>query len=257
MYKTALITGASSGMGYEYAKYYAENHYNLILIARRKNILNNIKFDFENKYNIYVTVLPLDLSKNNFIEILNSSINNITIDYFIHCAGIGILKKFINYDIAIDESIIQVNILSIVKLLKYLLQKMEKQNYGRILVVSSTASFQPVPYMNTYSASKSFVTNFIISLIEENKNKNIFISLFCPGATNTEFLEKSNITPSKWRGNIPNAEKVVNYSIKKFNNNKKLILYGNYNKFLIFIQKFLPRFFIPKIISLTIKKGSS
>jgi hypothetical protein len=255
MFKTILITGASSGMGYEYAKYYAEKRYNLILIARRENILTNIKNDFENKYNISVIILSIDLSKNNFIEILKSHIENIKIDYFIHCAGIGILDKFTNYDISIDESIIQVNILSTIKLVKYILQKMEKQNYGKILVISSTASFQPVPYMNTYSASKSFVTNFILALIEENKNKNIFISLFCPGATNTEFLEKANISPSKWRGNIPNAYEVVNYSIKQFNNNKKLIIYGKYNKFLIFIQRFLPKFLIPKIISLTIKKG--
>ena len=170
MKTTALITGASSGLGYEFAKELAKDtNYNLVLIARRQELLEKLKneiLDIWKSHSIdnKIYIFKIDLSKNQDLNALIRKLEygDIHIDLLINNAGFGSLGKFENSDLDAEINMIKVNCIAPLYLTKYCYPLMQKKGKGVILNICSTAAFQPVPFMSTYSSTKSFLFSFAI-----------------------------------------------------------------------------------------------
>lgn len=189
MKKTALITGASSGIGKEFSKIHAEKGGDLIIIARSEDKLNELKKELEEKYKINVFVIPKDLTILNAAKEIYEQFQNagLKVDYLINNAGFGGLGKFYERDIEQDMQMINLNISGLTSLTHYFLQDFVKNNNGKILNVSSTASLMPGPLQAVYYATKAYVTSFSNALAEEMHDTNITVTNLMPGATETEF----------------------------------------------------------------------
>ncbi|MBZ4684095.1 MAG: isfD [Fusobacteriales bacterium] len=193
--KTALITGASSGIGKELAYIHAENGGDLVLVARSGDKLETIKKDIEEKYKVKVDIIVKDLSiPNSPFEVYNEiKQKNIDIEYLINNAGFGGIGYFHKRDLSKDLAMINVNIVALTTLTHLFLQDFTKKNSGKILNVSSTASLLPGPLQAVYYATKAFVTSFSNAISEELKNTNITVTNLMPGATNTGFGKVSGM----------------------------------------------------------------
>ncbi len=191
--ENVLITGATSGIGYEFAKIFAQNNYNLILCARSKDKLEEIKEKIIREYKVKVLVFSKDLSKENEIKELCNEIseNEITVDILINNAGAGYVGEFINESYDKDQSIMKLNMNALTYLTKFFAKQMVKKNKGRILNVASTGSYHPGPYTAVYYATKAYVLSFTEAIAEELKNYNITVSVLCPGATKTNFSKNA------------------------------------------------------------------
>ena len=195
MNHTALITGASTGIGREMATIHAEKGGDLVIVARNEEKLLQLKAELEKKYNVQVKVIAKDLSAANSPEEIYNEIKaeGIQIEYLINNAGFGGRGKFHEREWEQDLSMINVNILALTKLTRLFLPDFVKRNSGRILNTSSTASFMPGPLQAVYFATKAFVTFFSNALSEELHDTNITVTNLMPGATETEFAKTSGM----------------------------------------------------------------
>lgn len=247
--KIALITGASSGIGKELAYIHAKNGGDLILIARRTSELKEIKATLEEMYNINVMCISKDLSlvgsaKEIYDEIKAS---NIQIDYLINNAGFGQIGKFYELSWLRQFQMINLNITALVELTYFFLHDFINRNEGKILNISSTASFVPGPLQAVYYATKAFVTSFSNALAEELYNTNITVTNLLPGATNTEFgtisgMDKTQVFKKAVHPNI-----VAKDGYEAMLDGKLDVISGLTNSQKLFV---LARFLIPKKIIL-------
>lgn len=195
MSKTALITGASSGIGKEMATIHASSGGNLVVIVRSLNKLNELKETLETKYNCSVYVIEKDLTSPNAAKEIYEEVtnNNIIVNYLINNAGFGGQGLFYKRDWDDDLSMIQLNIVALTALTRYFLPDFVERNEGRILNVSSTASLMPGPLQAVYFASKAYVTSFSNAISEELRETNITVTALLPGATETDFAKTSGM----------------------------------------------------------------
>jgi len=187
--KTALITGASTGIGKEFAIIHAKNGGNLVIIARSESKLNNLKKELEQQYKINVTVIAKDLSDLNAPKEIYDEVKKqgLEIDYLINNAGFGALGKFHELDLERQISMINLNITAVTALTHLFLPEFVKRNSGKILNTSSTASLMPGPLQAVYFATKAYVTSFSNAISEELHDTNITVTNLMPGATESEF----------------------------------------------------------------------
>ena len=251
--KTVLITGASSGIGYEFAKIYAKKGYNLVITARRKNNPDRIKQELESfDTSICVDIIVLDLSKQNSAKELYEVVKQrgILIDTLINNAGFGVYGNFIETDIEKEIDMIELNIKSLVVLTKLFLKDMVSRNNGTIINVASTAAFQPGPLMSVYYASKSFVLSFTEAIRNEVRDTNVNISVLCPGPTDTEFEKSASLEESSLftKLKVMKPEKVAIIGYKGINRNKSVIIPGILNNILITFNKIIPRALVINIV---------
>ncbi len=241
---SVLVTGASSGIGYELAKIYAKNGHNLVLTARREENLENIRKELEN-YSVKIETIVLDLSKEGSAKKLYENVKEkgIVIDTLINNAGFGLYGNFIETDVAKEVEMIDLNIKSLVILTKLFLKDMIAINKGEILNVASIAAFQPGPLMSVYYASKSFVLSFSEAVRNEIRKTNVNISVLCPGPTATEFEKSANLEKSTLftKIKVMSPEKVALIGYKGLQKKKPLIITGKINSTLIFLNRFVPR----------------
>lgn len=238
----AIITGASSGIGLEFAKQLSEKGYKLILVARRKDLLKELK----NELNTEVEIVALDLSfPTNCIKLFKKYKNE-KIDLFINNAGFGLFGNFYNTPLDKELEMIDINIVAVHTLTKLFLQKFKKQGSGKILNIASLAAFQPGPLMATYYATKSYVYNLSCAIKEElNQEKSpVSISVLCPGPVNTDF---NNIAGVKFGIKPLEVNYVVEYALTKLEKNKLVIIPGLTMKLALFLKKFIPLKLIMKI----------
>lgn len=189
MNKTALITGASSGIGKELAIIHAKNGGDLILVARREDKLNELKKDLEQQYKVEILIISKDLSdltaqKEIYDEVTKQGIE---IEYLMNNAGFGAIGKFHEIDLQRQVEMINLNITSLTILTRLFLPDFVKRNSGKILNTSSTASFMPGPLQAVYFATKAYVTSFSNALSEELSDTNVTVTNLMPGATESEF----------------------------------------------------------------------
>ena len=254
--KYTIITGASTGIGYELAKLFAKDKHNLILVSRNKIKLESVKNELE-KYNIDIKILALDLLKSEDIKnIFNYvEINNLNIDILVNNAGIGTFGDFNDIEWKKDEELIDINIKALTQLTKYFLPKIVECKNGGILNVASTAAFCSGPRMAAYYASKAYVLNLTEAIYEEYKDNGIKISCLCPGPVKTSFQGKAGIKKSEAaKKYLMDAEEVAKICYKDFNRGRLIIIPGMKNKLLVIGNKLLPRNISRKIILKTNKK---
>lgn len=187
--KVALITGASTGIGKDLAYIHAEKGGDLIIVARSKDKLEELRKEIETKYSVTVMVIAKDLSKPEASKELYDEVKKagIEVDYLINNAGFGGVGKFHERDWELDHQMINLNILALTAITRFFLPDFVKRNSGKILNVSSTASFMPGPLQAVYFASKAYVTFFSNAIAEELHDTNITVTNLMPGATETEF----------------------------------------------------------------------
>jgi short-subunit dehydrogenase len=187
---TALITGASSGIGKELARIHAKKGFDVVLVARREAQLNKLKYELELNHHIKAHVIVADLTKSDSAEYIfkQTKAKNIQIDVLINNAGFGGHGKFHERDLSVEQQMIQVNITSLVNLTHLFLKEMVQRNKGKILHVASTAGFLPGPLQAVYFATKAFVTSFSQAISQELEGSNITSTALCPGAVKTEFI---------------------------------------------------------------------
>lgn len=240
---TVLITGASSGIGYELAEVFAFHRYNLILVSRNIEKLEKISNKLTSEYGIRVDIIRQDLfepdaAKKIFDRVKNM---NLMVDILINNAGIGCVGLFHEMEFAKDIEMIQLNISALTEMTKLFSREMVKRKKGKILNLASTGSFSPGPFTATYYAAKAYVLSLSEALNKELKPYNITVTALCPGATRTNFAKTAG------KEDLPNAmhpSKVAKIAYDGLKNNKKVIVPGIVNKILVK----LPRNFASEMI---------
>lgn len=252
MNKTALITGASSGLGKEFARIFAREGNNVVITARSKEKLESLAKEIQSEYGIEATVIPVDLGNMDEVQELYETIKNkgITIDYLVNNAGFGMYELFHEADYARQEQMIQLNITALTKLCHLYINEMKKQGSGRILNVASTAAFQPGPTMAVYYATKAYVLHFSEAIANELKDSNITVTTLCPGATKTEFMDVADLHESRLvKGRkLPSAKEVSEYGYKKMMKGKLTVIPGLMNKIGANSVRFMPRKMVLKVV---------
>jgi len=230
----ALITGASSGIGKELALRLADQGYDLILIARRKERLASIK---DACSHVHVDIFPVDLTDFSQVDELINQLKDIPIDLFINNAGYGTIDHSIKIDTDKELDMIDLNIKSLHKLTKFAIHHMDK---GKIVNLASMAAYLPTPKMASYAATKAYVSMYSQALNYELKKlgKNIQVVTVSPGPVKTEFADVAGVK-QKMKG-MP-VEKCVRIILKELKKNKSLIIPGFQMKFLKFIIRFVPK----------------
>ncbi len=228
MLKTALITGASSGIGKEFAKIHAERGGNLIVVARSLQALHDLKIELEAKHKISVYVIEKDLTAPNATKEIYEELKQagLQVDYLINNAGFGGMGKFNERKLADDVSMINLNILALTTLTHYFLQDFVGRNSGRILNVSSTASLMPGPLQAVYYATKAYVTSFSNAIAEELRETNITVTNLMPGATETKFGKVSGMDKTSLFENTASARSVAEVGYKAMLEGKLDIISG-------------------------------
>ena len=193
--KTALITGASSGIGKELAHIHAEQGGDLVIVARREDKLNALKTDLENKHGIKVMVIAKDLTLPNAASEIYEEVKqaSIEVNYLINNAGFGGHGKFHERAWEQDLAMLDLNVVALTALTRFFLPDFVKRNEGKILNVSSTASLTAGPLQAVYYATKAYVTSFSNAIAEELHDTNITVTALLPGATETEFASTSGM----------------------------------------------------------------
>jgi hypothetical protein len=240
----ALITGASSGMGREMARYLASLGWDLILVARRMDKLKILKEELSPKVN--VRVISLDLSYAETAKSLYEHTEFEDIDFLINNAGFGIYGEFTETDLDRELNLINTNITAVHILTKLFLQKFEKQGKGYILNVASSAGFLAGPLMSSYYASKNYVVRLTEAIYEElrRKGSNVHISCFCPGPVKTEF---NNVAGVDFAIDGIEQEEASRYAIDKALKGKLIIMPTFTMKTANFFMRFLPEKLLTRI----------
>lgn len=231
----ALITGASSGIGRDMAKILSSKGYDLIIVARNKEALNNLKSEL----NTNVEVISMDLSNVDNCKELYNKVKNKNIDILINNAGFGLLGEFNETSLEKELNMIDLNIKSVHILSKLFLKDFIKRDSGYILNVASSAAFQPGPLMATYYSSKSYVYNLTLSMYGELKKRksNVHISCLCPGPVDTNF---NNVANCEFKAKSLTSYYVANYALNKMFKNKLLIIPGFSIKLLYIFGRLIP-----------------
>jgi short-subunit dehydrogenase len=197
--KTALITGASAGIGWELAFLHAKSGGDIVAVARREERLEQLKTELESKYQVKVYVLVKDLSEAGAASDIYSEIKSagITVDYLINNAGFGGLGRFSERDMQKDIDMIKVNVIALTELTRLFVPDFIDKNEGRILNVSSIASLMPGPVQAVYYATKAYVTSLSNALAEELHDTGVTVTTLLPGPTETEFGKVSGMQKTK------------------------------------------------------------
>lgn len=240
----ALITGASSGIGKSFAKYLSSLGYDLILVARNKDKLQELQKELKTDVKIVVA----DLAQESKIKELYVLCKNDNIDILINNAGFGMFGEFDSTDMQGEMEMIDVNIKAVHMITKLFLKDMIRRNNGYILNVSSSASFQAGPLMATYYASKAYVTRLTVAIYEElrRKKSKVHVSCLCPGPVKTNFNDVANV---EFAMKGLDSDYVAKYAIDKMlKKNKLIIIPGFKMKRAIFFNRFVSNKFAAKVI---------
>lgn len=251
--KLALITGASSGIGADFAKELAAQNHDLFITARRLERLESLKKQLEQNYNIRVHTFGADLidpaGAKNILEELK--IQNMKVDVLINNAGVGSRTFILDKQPDDWDKIIRVNVNSLVALTMGILPAMVERQKGKILNVASTGAFQAVPWLTVYAATKAFILSFSQGLAAELKDQNINVqvSCLCPGPTRTEFHSLAHAEDIDFPGFAwMESNKVAKIGLKALEKNEGVCIPGTYNKLSIYSQRLISRNLLTNIV---------
>ena len=250
--QTVLITGASEGIGHEFCRIFAEKGYDLVIIARNENKLNEMKSHLSENKNIKVHVIVKDLSKPDAAKEIYSIVKaeNINIDILINNAGFGIYNNFWETDYEKEQQMYYVNIMALAGLTNLFAKEMMNNGGGKILNVASTAAFQPGPTMAGYYASKAFVLNYSKAINFEMKDKGVQVSTLCPGPTSTEFQKRAKMEDLNLfkKGLTMTGKEVAQIGYNGLMKGKAVIIAGAMNKLSAMMAKHSPDAIILRVV---------
>ncbi|MCC6371271.1 MAG: SDR family oxidoreductase [Bacteroidia bacterium] len=259
MKNTALITGASNGIGLELARVHASKGGNLVLVARSIDKLNALKTELETTYKISVYTIGKDLSRKNAAQEVFDELakKNITVEYLMNNAGFGDYGMFYETDWNKEEQMINLNVTALVHFTKLFVKSMAANGKGKILNVASTASFQPGPGMAVYFATKAFVLSFSDAINNELSDKGVTVTALCPGATASGFQEAAAMQGSKlFEGKkLPTSKEVAEYGYAAMLKGKAVAIHGFMNMLIATSVRFSPRPIVLKITRKLMQKA--
>jgi len=242
--KTALVTGASGGLGLEFARLLAKKHYDLVLVARNEDKLNGIKSELEKEYGITAWVCPCDLSRvDAALDVYQfTQAHDLEIDVLINNAGFGDSGKFAESNWQKQYEMVQVDITALMQLTHCFLPGMVERGHGKILNLSSVAAFCAGPGMSVYYASKAFVRSFSEAVAEEVKGTSVTVTALCPGPTATGFEAAADMGKgSKMFKKAVKPENVAKAGIRALRLGKVLCYQGSFTKWMGFLCRLVPR----------------
>lgn len=251
--KTALITGASSGIGRELARVFAAHGHHLVLVARNKERLEALADELERRHDVRVAVLLKDLTASRAPDEIFEKIKEtgLQIDILVNNAGFASSGPFYAIDAQKDLDMIQLNVTALVLLTRLFLPDMVTRKSGRVLNVASTAAFQPGPYMATYYATKAYVLSFSNAIAKELEGTGVTVTTLCPGPVRTDFQDRAGIRSAAVAGDwiIMNAPPVARAGYDGLMKGKRVVVPGLFHKFHMFAVRFLPRAFLLKVVA--------
>jgi short-subunit dehydrogenase len=247
--KTALITGASYGIGEVFARRLAADGANLILTARSMNRLEALANELRAQHKIKVTIIEADLSQPSSPQLLfeKTEAAGLPVDLLINNAGFGLVGDFDNLPLDRQLEMIQVNVTALVALSHLFLQPMLRRRSGAILNLASTASFQGVPYFSVYAATKAFIMIFSEGLWAECQPLGVRVAALCPGATETHFQAVAGTENHTRPVKMQTPEEVVEVGLKALAENRSVAVSGFNNRAMVFIERFVPRSFVTRM----------
>lgn len=242
---TALVTGASSGIGYEISKLLAELGHDLVLVARREDRLQQLADYLEQEFSISVKVMAIDLTRLDQIDELYATLQqeNIPVDILVNNAGLGNWGPFTANEAKATLEEIQLNVVALTYLSKLFATDMVKRGLGKILNIASVSGFMPGPYMAVYNATKAYVLSFSEALGVELKGTGVSVTVSCPGPTESEFHQQAGTTSSLFLRLLPmmNSTQVARISLNAMNKRKSVIVPGTFNWLMILSSRFTPK----------------
>lgn len=250
MGKTALITGASGGIGYALAEIHASKGGDLVLVARSGEKLDALGKELVAKYGVKVHTIIKDLSLPGAAYDIYNKVNDLSIvvDYLINNAGFGDFRHFAESDWPKQEKMINLNVTALTHLTRLFLPHMVSRGEGRILNVASVASFCPGPTMSVYFATKAYVLSFSQALAEEIEVKGITVTALCPGPTESNFHAVA-VDGRKTRDRkMPTSMEVAEYGYRMMLKGKRIAVHSFSFRFLVFLLRFLPAKVVTKAV---------
>ena len=248
---TALITGATQGIGRELAWCFARGGFDVVLVARDREKLKKVAATLQQKFGVRAVILVKDLSRPNapqkvFDELQRAQIE---IDVLVNNAGFGAFGMFDQSDIDTTMQMLNLNINALTHLTRLFVPPMKQRGRGRVLNVASTAAFQPGPLMAVYYASKSYVLSFSEALSNELEKTSVTVTCLCPGPTKSEFQNRAQMTNSKlFENSMMSAAQVAREGYAATMRGQVLIIPGRSNAMWAFLTRLLPRHLAPKIV---------
>jgi len=242
---TALITGASRGIGLELAKECASHGHDVVLVARRQDALEAAAGVIEGKYHVRATVIPADLSDPDApLELRAATVaQGIDVGILINNAGFGLGGEFLETDLHREIEMIHVNVIALTHLTKLYAAPMVKRRSGRIMNVASTAAFQPGPLMSVYYATKAYVLSFSEAIAEEMRNTGVTVTALCPGATATDFAQTAQVSNTRLFQTLGSAraDDVARSGYKAMMRGERVAIPGWRDKLMIQSERLAPR----------------
>lgn len=251
MAKTVLVTGGSTGIGYEFAHLFARDGYRVILIARNVQKLAEVAKELEGAYRASVIVLAKDLAAPAAAQEIAARLqqDHVTVDVLVNNAGFGTHGEFTQADAQSQLDMIQVNVTALVHLTRLLLPGMVSRRDGKILNVASTAALQPGPLMAVYYASKAFVLSFSEAIANELDGSGVTVTALCPGPTKTEFQVRAGVAETRLMGgHSMDARTVATAGYRGMLRAAPVVIPGGRNRFLSLLVRILPRALVVRVV---------
>jgi len=249
---SALITGASSGIGLDLARLFARDRHDVVLVARSEGKLRQLADELKREHGIAAEVVVADLSQPNAARDVWSTVveKGIAIDTLVNNAGYGLTGPFIENDVKTELDMIQVNVVALTELTKLVLPSMVARKSGRILNLASTAGFQAGPLMAVYYATKAYVLSFSEAIADELRNSGVTVTTLCPGPTDTGFANVSKMTQSRLftMSRPMTSEDVARIGYEAMKKGKGLVITGMRNKLLVQSNRVTPRRIVTAVV---------
>jgi uncharacterized protein len=245
---TTLITGSSGGIGAAFARKLATLGRNVLLVARSEDKLITLCNELGRISGVRAQYFALDLTEPDSGERLfeETKKRQLDIDMLINNAGFGSMGDFARLDLQTELKMLDLNVRAVLELTQRFLVPMRERKHGTIINVASTAGFQAVPFMATYAATKAFVLSFSEALWEENRTHGIHVMALCPGVTETNFFEASNMDQPPMR-TIQTPEEVVDVALRGLARGKSAVISGWTNYLMVEAERFVPRSMVIKV----------
>lgn len=254
--KTALVTGASSGLGVDFAKQLAAMGARVIVVARREQLLQQLSVDIQDEFGTPAEYRCCDLSDAGAREALAADLTSagIHIDILINNAGFGLFGDFRHTEWQRTDQMLQLDIVALTHLTRLFVNPMVENGYGRIMQISSVGAFQPSPGYGAYSAAKAYVLSFSHALHYELKDTGVTSTVVCPGVTETEFLRVSGQARNRFHNaTMMSSREVARMALKRTLKGRPEIVTGLINAINAFQVRFMPRQLLARIAAMAMK----
>jgi len=251
MSKTALITGASGGIGYELALLLARDGFDCILVARSRDKLDELAARLESEFRVKTLVVARDLSKPTAVDEIYEEVSaaSMSIDVLVNNAGFPVYGRFVDTDWQAELDMLQVNVVALTALTKLFVRGMVERRNGRILNLASTAAFVPGPLMAVYYASKAYVLSFSQALANELQGTGVTVTALAPGPTRTGFQKRGVMEDSRLvRGQIADAKSVAAAGYRGMMRGKTIVIPGLSNKLIPWVARVSPRGAVTRVV---------